>query len=146
LDSVVHESWLRLAQSLETAEPPTVADFFRLAAHKIRHVLLDMADRQNRRAKREGLRLGTEASRRGFEPEAGTSLDPARLALWSEFHASVAELPDAERTVFEMHYYLELPQTEIARILNLHPRKVSHLWIAGTDKLADRLEGLNEML
>src|SRR5262249_18612668 len=53
LDSVVHETWLRLAQALETANPPTVADFFRLAAHKIRQVLLDMADPQRRLPVRE---------------------------------------------------------------------------------------------
>src|SRR5262245_23892315 len=49
LDSVVHETWLRLATALETTEPPTVADFFRLAAHKIRQVLLDMVERESRR-------------------------------------------------------------------------------------------------
>src|SRR5690349_11379862 len=46
VDSVVHETWLRLIQALDKAQPPTVADFFRLAAHKIRQVLLDMVDRQ----------------------------------------------------------------------------------------------------
>src|SRR5206468_115968 len=34
LDSVVHEAWLRLLQALDQVEPPTVADFFRLTAHK----------------------------------------------------------------------------------------------------------------
>jgi hypothetical protein len=44
-----------------------------------------------------------------------------------------------------MHYYLGLPQAEIARLLNLHPRKVSYLWIAATEELAGLLsltEGL----
>lgn len=30
--SVVNETWLRLLQSLESSQPPTVEDFFRLAA------------------------------------------------------------------------------------------------------------------
>src|SRR5262245_42102984 len=55
VDSIVHETWLRLFQALEKAEPRTVADFFRLAAHKIRQVLLDMADHQRRLAQREVL-------------------------------------------------------------------------------------------
>src|SRR5437868_1970693 len=42
VDSVVHETWVRLLQALDSAEPGSVADFFRLAAHKIRQVLLDM--------------------------------------------------------------------------------------------------------
>jgi hypothetical protein len=52
---------------------------------------------------------------------AGTTYDPARLALWTELHEKVATLNDQERTVFEMHFYLELPQAEIARVLELHP-------------------------
>src|SRR5215470_14551102 len=57
LDSVVHETWLRLLQALDQVEPPTVADFFRLAAHKFRQVLLDMAQGARRRAQREVLGL-----------------------------------------------------------------------------------------
>jgi RNA polymerase sigma factor (sigma-70 family) len=142
LDSVVHETWLRLLQALAKTEPPTVADFFRLAAHKFRQVLLDMAHEERRRGQREvpGLSLG-DAS--GLVPSAAnTTCDPARLALWTEFHEKVARLNELERTVFEMHYYLELPQAEIAQVLELHPRKVSYLWIAATEKLGEGLDGV----
>src|SRR6516164_10950906 len=57
VDSVVHETWMRLLQALEKTEPPTVADFFRLAAHKFRQVLLDMAQSDQRRAQREVIGL-----------------------------------------------------------------------------------------
>jgi|GEM_PF-2033558 len=146
VDSVVHETWLRLIQALDKADPPTVEDFFRLAAHKIRQVLLDMADRRRRIEQRETL-LGT-GSMRLASPENSSSertYDAAKLALWTEFHNRVGQLPDAERSVFEMHYYLGLPQAEIATLLKLHPRKVSYLWIAATEELADVLsltEGL----
>src|SRR5215831_5490476 len=123
VDSVVHETWVRLLQALETAEPPTVADFFRLAAHKFRQVLLDMAQSERRRARRGALGLNG-ADGEGPDPSAaGTTYDPARLALWTEFHEKVAALTDQERAVFEMHYYLDLPQAEIGRVLELHPRK-----------------------
>jgi len=131
LDSVVHETWLRMIQALESVQPPTVADFFRLAAHKIRQVLLDLADRQRRLEQREV--LGQEA----LDGHGQLTYDPGKLAQWTEFHQKVAGLAEDERTVFEMHYYLEIPQAEIARMLNLHPRKVSYLWIAATEKLAD---------
>jgi RNA polymerase sigma factor (sigma-70 family) len=142
LDSVVHEAWLRLLQALEQVEPPTVADFFRLAAHKVRQVLLDMADRQRRRAAREAPAPGGDSDTWGFDGVGGDTLDPARLALWSEFHARAADLPEGERQVFELHYYLGLPQAEVARVLGLHPRKVSYLWVAATQRLADEMEGL----
>jgi RNA polymerase sigma factor (sigma-70 family) len=142
LDSVVHETWLRLAQALESADPPTVADFFRLAAHKVRQVLLDMADRQRRRRGREvsGVDAGSDPAGEGapLEPSDQT-YEPARLALWTEMHERVAALPEQERAVFELHYYLGLPQAEVAEILGLHPRKVSYLWVAATDKLARHL-------
>jgi DNA-directed RNA polymerase specialized sigma24 family protein len=64
--------------------------------------------------------------------------------MWTELHQQVELLPSDERAVFEMHYYLGMPQADIARVLDLHPRKVSHLWIAATDKLADGVRG--EML
>ena len=143
VDSVVHETWLRLVQALEKVEPPTVDDFFRLAAHKIRQVLLDMTGRQRRIDQRETL-LGQSGSLAASRGEPGTrTYDGERLALWTEFHDKVAGLADDERTVFELHYYLGLPQAEIARTLNVHPRKVSYLWMAATEKLADQMAGLS---
>jgi RNA polymerase sigma factor (sigma-70 family) len=140
LDSVVDETWVRLLQAVEKTEPATVADFFRLAAHKFRQVLLDMARSERRRAQREILGLSA-ANGDGAAPlVSNTTHDPARLALWTEFHEKVATLAELERAVFEMHYYLDLPQAEIARVLELHPRKVSYLWIAATEKLGEGLD------
>jgi RNA polymerase sigma factor (sigma-70 family) len=140
LDSIVHETWMRLLQALEKTEPPTVADFFRLAAHKFRQVLLDMAQGERRRAQREVLGLSGVDSQSAIPSPGSTTCDPARLALWTEFHDKVATLGEQERAVFEMHYYLDLPQAEIARVLDLHPRKVSYLWIAATEKLGEGLD------
>jgi RNA polymerase sigma factor (sigma-70 family) len=140
VDSIVHETWVRLLQALDKSEPPTVADFFRLAALKFRQVLLDMAQGERRRAQREVLGLSGADSEGLASSDAGTTHDPARLALWTEFHEKVATLSEQERAVFEMHYYLELPQAEIARVLELHPRKVSYLWIAATEKLGEALD------
>ena len=41
-----------------------------------------------------------------------------------------------------MHYYLELPQVQIAQVLGLHPRKVSYLWVAATEKLGAGLDAV----
>ena len=142
VDSVVHETWVRLLQALDKTEPPSVADFFRLAAHKFRQVLLDMAQGERRRAQREVLGLSGADSEGPAPSAASTSYDPARLALWTEFHEKVAKLGELERAVFEMHYYLDLPQAEIARVLELHPRKVSYLWVAATEKLGADLDAV----
>jgi RNA polymerase sigma factor (sigma-70 family) len=140
VDSVVHETWMRLLLALERTEPPTVTDFFRLAAHKIRQVLLDMAQGERRRGQREVIGYSEANGTAQAATSVNRTYDPARLALWTEFHEKVATLDEPERTVFEMHYYLDLPQAEIARLLDLHPRKVSYLWMAATEKLGDGLE------
>jgi RNA polymerase sigma factor (sigma-70 family) len=140
VDSVVHETWVRLLQALDKAEPPTVSDFFHLAAHKFRQVPLDMAQGERRRAQREVLGLSGVDGEGPAPSGASTTHDPARLALWTEFHEKVATLSEQERAVFEMHYYLDLPQTAIAQALELHPRKVSYLWIAATEKLGEGLD------
>src|SRR5262245_60835910 len=88
VERVVHDACIRLAQALESVPTPTVADFFRLAARKTHQVLLDMVERHRRLDLREqhaGGRLS------GLPPEPSDhSHDPARLALWSEFHGRVA--------------------------------------------------------
>jgi RNA polymerase sigma factor (sigma-70 family) len=139
VDSIVHETWVRLLQALERVEPATVADFFRLAAHKIRQVLLDLAQGERRRGQREV--LGSSGVDEALAAGDST-FDPARIALWTEFHEHVATLSDQERAVFDLHYYLDLPQAEIARLLDLHPRKVSYLWIAATEKLGEGLDAI----
>jgi RNA polymerase sigma factor (sigma-70 family) len=133
VDSIAHEAWLRLAQAMESADVQSLDHFFHLAAQKVRHVLLDLIDKDKRALSQvAALGTGDEASAVG-----GRTYDPARLAVWTEFHRKAAELPADERAVFEMHYYLDLPQAEVAAALGLHPRKVSRLWVSAMDKLAD---------
>ena len=145
LESVVDESWARLMRALETVRPSTVEDFLRLVAHKVRQVLLDMADHQRRIDDRRQADAARGGERPAGDP-ADESLDPGRLALLTEFHRQVERLPADQRTVFDLHYYTDLPQAEIARLLGLHPRKVSYLWIAATESLAEWLDGLDELL
>src|SRR6516162_5769849 len=79
VDSVVHETWMRLLQALDKTEPATVADFFRLAALKFRQVLLDMAQSERRRAQREVLGLSGTGNAAPPPSPASTTHDPARL-------------------------------------------------------------------
>jgi RNA polymerase sigma factor (sigma-70 family) len=138
VDSILHDTWLRLLQALDKARPPPVADFFRLFAHKVGQVLLDLAER-HRRLHREEAR-GGDGSHDPLSQVGGQTYDPARLALWTEYHRQVETLDPDERAVFQMHYYLGMPQSEIARLLGLHPRKVSRLWLSATEKLNECID------
>ena len=139
LDSVVNETWLRLAQALEQTELHSVAEFFRLAAHKIRQVLLDMVTRQQRWNREQVVDFQGGDSSANHDPSQQTH-NPDQLAMWTEFHERVARLNEAERKVFELHYYLEIPQAQIASLLDIPPRQVSRLWIMATERLTEGLE------
>jgi len=148
LDSVVDEAWAQLMTALKTTEPTTVEDFYGLIFRKVRHVLLDMARQQGRHdQRRQGNHLNgrrSDSDSRYDPPD--TTYEPSDLAFWTEFHREVGNLPDDQRTVFDFHYFAELPQAEIARLLELHPKQVSRLWIAATVTLAERLDGIEELL
>ena len=134
-------------QALDKADPPTVADFFRLAAHKIRQVLLDMADQQQRH--RPARDVSVRAAIRRPGRMRARQIRPTMAHGWRcgpSFTTRSATLDEAERTVFEMHYYLGLPQAEIARMLELHPRKVSYLWVAATGSSGRRLVANREVV
>src|SRR5262249_16039628 len=126
VDSVVNETWMRLLPALERTEPQTVQDFFRLAAHKIRHVLLDMVERGKRLNHERSI---NSADTSNVNDPSQMTFDPAQLMMWNEFHQRVETLDENQRKVFEMHYYLEIPKSQIAQVLNISRAKVSELWI-----------------
>jgi RNA polymerase sigma factor (sigma-70 family) len=124
--SIVHDAWINFDKALDSVTLATEADFFRFMAHKIRQVLLTFA------AKARPVAAGPEVS----DP-ADSAADPQGLAQWTEFHEKVSRLPDPQRDIFALHYYLELPQARVAELLNLPPKQVSRLWIAATEHLAE---------
>ena len=67
--------------------------------------------------------------------------DPANLAAWAEFHAQVDRLPAEEREVFDLLWYQELSQAEVASLLNVSPRTVKRRWAAARLRLHKILDG-----
>jgi len=148
LNSVVDEAWMRLLGALEKTQPESAAEFYSLMFHKVRQVLLDLARRQTREKARwqQGSPHGEESGVAAPFEVDDTTHDPARLAFWTDFHREVASLPAQERIVFDFHYFAEFPQAEIAQLLNLHPKQVSRLWLAATGRLAEWLDGSEDLL
>jgi RNA polymerase sigma factor (sigma-70 family) len=125
--SVVNEFVLRLWRVPAENNPPTVQDFFRLAAWHMRNILLDMA--------RAGARAAGAA--REVQLFADAAEGPEDLARWTEFHEQVGKLSEAEREVVNLCWYLGLKQAEAARVLNIHPREVSRRWVSAIARLPD---------
>lgn len=133
--SVVHDAWINLDKALASVTLETEADFFCFMAHNIRQVLLTFAAK-TRPALLPGAGPADSAAESGAGP-ADRSHDPQALAEWTEFHEQVNRLPDLQRDIFAMHYYLEIPQARVAELLGLPPKAVSRQWIAATEQLAE---------
>jgi RNA polymerase sigma factor (sigma-70 family) len=144
-DSVVSETWMRLEKALKTYHPESPEDFYSFMFLKVRQVLLDMARGQTRHDDRfkptDFRNEGGSGDSTPVEPGDSTH-DPAGLVFWTEFHEQVGRLPDDQRLVFDFHYFANFPQAEIARLLDLHPKAVSRLWIAATSSLGRWLRGV----
>jgi RNA polymerase sigma factor (sigma-70 family) len=142
LESIVDEAWAQLMMALQTTHPATAEDFYKLVFRKVRHVLLDMARRQSRHDHhRRQMPIdpgGSEDAREFDVPD--TTNEPFRLAVWTELHREVEKLPDAQRLVFDCHYLAGFSQAETARLLDMHPKEVSRLWLAAVGRLAQWLE------
>ena len=81
---------------------------------------------------------------RAFDLDEAGTLDPARLALWTEFQNKLAMLPDDEREVFLLHGMGGCTQAELAATMELPTYKVSRLWLSASGKLADCIEAIRD--
>jgi RNA polymerase sigma factor (sigma-70 family) len=149
-ESVNSDLVIKLMRALEDpgVDLQTEDDFFRLAAHKLRYLLIDEADRrrtQNRRilaghghGQRE---TNTVGIRLNVEPPAPEHSSVANLEEWSIFHAQVKKLPADERQVVDLHLFQSLSQADVARRLGWTPKQVSRKWLAAATKLGDYIPG-----
>ncbi len=145
LESVLGEAWVRLLKAIEKTHPRTVDDVYRLAVRHVRFAFVDVIKKQRREDARRANapQFSDRSGVENFDP-ASSTLDPARLALWTEFQNKLASLPDDEREVFLLHGMGNYTQAEIAATRGLPPYKVSRLWLSGSGKLADSIEAIRD--
>jgi RNA polymerase sigma-70 factor (ECF subfamily) len=147
-DDVLQNAALRLRRALSTVQPPTAADFFRLAAAEIRRELLDLARRhsgaQGLGAQHESIPAaapgGRETSVAGGQV-VDTTNDPDRLAAWTDFHRAVEALPAEAREIFDLLFYQGISQLEAAAILGVSNRTVKRRWQSARLQLHSALDG-----
>jgi RNA polymerase sigma factor (sigma-70 family) len=143
-DDVLQNAVMRLCRALGEVQPPTVVDFFRLAATQIRRELLDLARRyagaHGRGANRAGAdRAGKAPAARPDPPD--TTRDPDRLAAWTDFHRQVEALPAEEREVFDLLFYQGLSQAVAAAVLGVAEITIKRRWRAARMRLVQTLGG-----
>ena len=145
---VYQNAMLRLWKSLDQVAPATALDFFKLAATQIRRELIDLA-RHHYGPMGGGANHAT-AFRGSQDADPGTPVheragdlrdEPARLALWTEFHQQIEKLPEEEREVFDLLWYQGLKQEEAADLIGVSTRTVKSRWRNARIHLHEALGG-----
>jgi RNA polymerase sigma-70 factor (ECF subfamily) len=141
---VLQEAVLRLLQRLNAHVPDTPAEFLAMAAREIRCALLDLI-RHYYGPHGPGRR---EVAPNPADSDDGGSLpvdpaqhmgDPGKLAVWTEFHVQVEQLPVAERCVFELRWYHGMTWRETAAVLNMSEATARRHWLTARLRLRERL-------
>jgi RNA polymerase sigma-70 factor (ECF subfamily) len=147
-DDVFQNAAVRLCRALSVVKPASVRSFINLAAVQIRRELIDMArhyggpggpGRQHTSQAQAG--SDGSGSLRGPPEAADDTDDPARLAVWTEFHQQIEALPEKEKDVFDLLYYQGLTQAEAAAVLGVAERVVKYRWRSARLKLNEMLGG-----
>jgi RNA polymerase sigma factor (sigma-70 family) len=145
-DDVLQSALLRLHRTLAEVRPESPADYYRLAALNIRRELLDLAKHYfgpcglgAKHATVEGKAdsLGGRQEQRA----AAHHDDPDQLARWTEFHEKIAGLPADVRDLFDLLWYQELKQAEVAELLGVSERTIKRRWAAARLQLHELLGG-----
>lgn len=130
-DDVVQNSMVRLYRALGGVIPNDAQHFVRLAALQVRRELIDLTRRLRNPesfAANHDTNVIADGSHRIDGAAAGEADGPARLDEWTRFHATADALPEDERAIFGMVWYLGLTQNEIADLLGWSPRTVRRRW------------------
>ncbi|MCC9601603.1 sigma-70 family RNA polymerase sigma factor [Stieleria sp. JC731] len=120
-DDIVQEAMFRFHTAIQDLTPTSSIHLRRLIAVQIRRQLLDLS----RRYARPSNQAANYESRHG-EPDG--CCKHVSLEEWCEFHQQVERLPKAVKEVFELSWYAELSQEEIAKELSVSVRQVQRHW------------------
>lgn len=130
-DDAFHEGLLKLRTALrsEGVSPRTKRELYGLAALQIRRTLQNLIQQRRRKGRVASLDQG-EDSQGDPRPVdvGGQSLDPARLADWTEFQRSIEALNEELRAVVDLLFYHGLSQQEAADELQLPLTTVQWRW------------------
>lgn len=146
-DDVVQNAALRMHRALSAVDPVDGTHFLGLAILQIRWELRDLARKyacpSSFAANRETNVLQIDGDC-VFKVELAAdrgALEADRAAAWTRFHEYAAALPDEEREVFDLVWYLGARQDEICRLLGASPRTVRRRWASAKRRLASQLGG-----
>ncbi len=133
-DDVVQRAALKLHRALGAVVPEDHRRLLGLAAVQIRRTLLDLArmySAPNSFASNQSMTeicVVEQRVGRGEPNEEGCTESPAHLERWTHFHEVAAGLPDEERQLFDLVWYMGLQQNDVACVLGCSIRTLKRRW------------------
>lgn len=145
-DDVVQNASMRLYRALSQVVPRDPRGCLGLAAVQVRRELLDLA-RKHTGPESQGANHETNVRRLDgrdqsrIDEAADASDSPDRLDRWTRLHEAAGLLPDEERELFHLAWYMGLKQEEIGTVLGCSVRTVKRRWESAKALIAKAVEG-----
>ena len=109
---VLQEVYLELCKALPAVAPANTQHYLCLTAQRIRWKLIDLY----RRHAKDPVALGDDQ----LASESDSSHNPVKLAFWNDLHTFIDNLPDEDRTIFDLVYYQGLEQRKAAELMGIN--------------------------
>lgn len=145
-DDVFQNAAMRLHRALGALTLDSPRSIMALAATQLHRELIDLARRHAGPAS-YAANHGTNVMPRGaVDGTAAHYIDhspaeDASLDRWTLFHEAIAALPDDEREVFHLVWYLGCDQKTIAGLMGCSERTVKSRWRAAREAIRVALDG-----
>ena len=149
-DDLFQEAMMRLWKSLDAVGPATVPEFMGLAALQMRRALIDLTrhhfGRNNggKRDQAESQLVNLPTQLRIVDQIDDWNETPETLMMWAEFHQAADGLPEPERTAFDLLFYGELPQPEVAELMGVTDRQIRRYWLSARRMVGRQLDGFGQ--
>jgi RNA polymerase sigma factor (sigma-70 family) len=135
-DDVAQNAALRLYRALADTIPDSPRGLMGLIATQIQRELIDLARKHSgpmSYARNHGTNVRKDTTGDIFivddvADRGDTEDEEIPIERWERFHAAVSDLPDHQREVFKLVWYLGLEQTAVAETLRISVRTVARRW------------------
>jgi len=127
---VLQNALIRLHRALRTVTPLKARDFLNLAAVQIERELFDLArhyGRTNSQARNHDTNSFNWCARDQQRTDTASAPDES-LDRWTTFHNAIASLPESEREVFHLIWYLGVDQKQASELLGCSTRTIKRRW------------------
>ncbi|MGI9177431.1 MAG: RNA polymerase sigma factor [Pirellulales bacterium] len=144
-DDVFQNAAMRLHRALGQMKLDSPRSIMALAATQLHRELIDLARRYSGPSSFAANHATNVApptdDGRSPQPSDGTQTPADALDRWSLFHDAIAGLPDQQREIFHLVWYLGADQKTIARLLDCSERTVKSRWREAREAVRTTLDG-----